>query len=466
MSELLGLRGHLTAAFVGVSALTLALTALLLLYPLDRKLEADALTSLEQTTRTARTSFAELGRDDLEAGSPRLDHAVAQLRRETGSEVFVFDGSGRLLAQTVPAGGDRFPEVARALREHRLVAEIAHNDGVAEAHVAAPLAARPRTVLALRRSLGSVGGVHGVVRRSLVAAGLVAFAVSLVAGALLASQLVRRLCALRGAALQMAELGIAGTPPVDDGHRDEVGDLSRAFGRMQHRLAAQEQARRTFVSTASHELRTPLTSLQFMLHDAREELDGARPDIPEARDQLNRALVQTARLGKLAAELLDLSRIDAGVELLAEPVELGSLTRSVVAEFNGGGPPVELACDTPTWVSADPGAVARIARILVDNGRRHGGPDASLVVRVDRQRHAIEVSDSGRGVDPGDEERIFERFARGPATAANSGFGLGLAIGREVAREMGGDLVLVPGPRGATFRATFLPADDPTRGPP
>ena len=70
----------------------------------------------------------------------------------------------------------------------------------------------------------------------------------------------------------MAEHGPDDTPPVEDGHRDEVGDLARAFATMQRRLAAQEQSRRTFVSTASHELRTPLTSLGLMLHGATEEL--------------------------------------------------------------------------------------------------------------------------------------------------------------------------------------------------
>ena len=99
------------------------------------------------------------------------------------------------------------------------------------------------------------------------------------------------------------------------------------------------------MSTASHELRTPLTSLGLMLHGASEELTGTQPDLPEARDQLRRALGQTERLGKLAEELLDLSRLDAGVELRAEPVELVELARSVLAEFEVGDSRAELAAD-------------------------------------------------------------------------------------------------------------------------
>jgi signal transduction histidine kinase len=208
------------------------------------------------------------------------------------------------------------------------------------------------------------------------------------------------------------------------------------------------------VSTASHELRTPLTSLGLMLHGASDELARPHPDLPEARDQLRRALGQTARLGKLAEDLLDLSRLDAGVELRSEPVELVELARSVHAEFEVGDARAELAAEAPTWVRGDPGAIARIARILLSNAQHHGGPDARILLRVDHPGSALEVSDSGPGVPPGEEEQIFERFQRGPQ-AEDGGFGLGLAIGRELARQMGGELSLEPSRRGATFRAGF-----------
>ena len=104
-------------------------------------------------------------------------------------------------------------------------------------------------------------------------------------------------------------------------------------------------------------------------------------------------------------------------------------------------------------MSADPGAVARIARILLNNAHRHGA--GRVVLRV--EGGAIEVSDEGPGVPPGEEERIFERFRRGPEAGEDGGFGLGLAIGRELAEQMGGELRFVGN---ATFRATFPPAED------
>ncbi|MEA2247566.1 MAG: two-component system, OmpR family, sensor histidine kinase MprB, partial [Solirubrobacteraceae bacterium] len=166
------------------------------------------------------------------------------------------------------------------------------------------------------------------------------------------------------------------------------------------------------------------------------------------------------RLGKLAAELLDLSRLDAGVELRSELVELVELSRSVLAEFEVGDSRAELSAEAPTWVRADPGAIARITRILLHNAHSHGGPDGRIVVRVDPTESAIEVTDAGPGVPPGEEEQIFERFQRGPDAGEDGGFGLGLAIGRELAQKMGGALTLEPSDRGARFRATFLRADE------
>ena len=156
---------------------------------------------------------------------------------------------------------------------------LGHDEGRRQAHSAAPFGGRG--VLVLRRSLESLGGVQGVVRRSLVAAAFVALAVALVAGIVLAARLVRRLAALRSTALQVAEQGPGETPPVDDGHRDEVGDLARAFATMQRRLAAQEQSRRTFV--------------EHRVARAAHAADLARADAPRRDRGAHRRPIRTCR---------------------------------------------------------------------------------------------------------------------------------------------------------------------------
>jgi len=203
------------------------------------------------------------------------------------------------------------------------------------------------------------------------------------------------------------------------------------------------------VSTASHELRTPLASLHGMLELLDDDLREPAPDLEDARRLLARARAQSRRLGRLAGDLLDLSRLDAEVELRSEPVELGELSRAVLAEFEPRNAEREITAriegpSTPCWALGDPGSVAQILRILLDNAVQLSPPGSEI--RVDLHAGdgpvAVSVSDHGPGVDIEERELIFKRFHRGRETGGSAGFGLGLAIGRELAERMGGELVL------------------------
>ena len=219
---------------------------------------------------------------------------------------------------------------------------------------------------------------------------------------------------------------------------------------------------------ASHELRTPLASLQSLLELAADEIADDEPDLHAVRGDVKEALAQARRLSGLSGGLLDLSRLDAGNELRSEPVELGELSRAVTAEFRTNGPerPHWIAPPGTCWVLGDPDGVARIVRLLVDNALRHAPAPAAVEVRTEPLdgRVAVRVLDGGAGVPPNERDAIFERFQRGERTTA-PGFGLGLAIGAELARRMQGELRLEPGtpapgePPGARF-ALLLPSHD------
>ena len=302
-------------------------------------------------------------------------------------------------------------------------------------------------VLAVRRPIDEIPAAVRAVRTAFITAALAGLALTLILAIPLAATLVRRLRHLRHAALQLAEEG----PPVEmpeDRARDEVGDLVRTFAMMQRQLEHQEQARRAFVATASHELRTPLTSLDGMLELIADDLRTGEPDLDDARDLLDRARAQSRRLGRLAADLLDLSRIDAEVQLRSEPVELGELSRAVLAEFEvreseRGVMSVLHDGDGPVWALGDPGSVARIIRILLDNAVRVSPPGSEVRIELSRAPGpSLTVCDQGPGVPSDERDLIFERFKRGRDTGGQAGFGLGLAIGRELAQRMGGDLVL------------------------
>lgn len=462
---MLGLRGRLTAALLAVSALTLAVAAASLLVPLDRQLRDDALTSLGQTARAAKPTFDDLSGSAIRRGSPSLERVARDLRRRTAAEVIIVDAHGHVLSATNLDRGETFADVTQALKERRLISRVSTGaQGEREAQVAVPLEADGRRFgVAMRKSLEDLTAAQSVVRRALLVSALVALAIALLTGVPVATRLVRRLTALRDTTLRVAELGLVAEVQSDD-TRDEVGDLTRAFATMQERLREQEQARRTFVSTASHELRTPLASLRLMLHSAAEELDAPRPDLADARDQLGRALGQTERLGRLAAELLDLSRLDAGLSLRRELIELGELARSVIAEFEPRTAPsghrLELTAPDACWAIADPGSVAQILRIVLENALRHSPPTAPIEVGVelDAGRPVLRVCDAGAGVVEEERELIFERFRRGSGVSQDGGFGLGLAIGRELARQMDGELWLADGGPGACFVLSLHPA--------
>jgi signal transduction histidine kinase len=308
------------------------------------------------------------------------------------------------------------------------------------------------------KSLDDVDAAARRVRDAFLIAALIGLSVATLVGILLATGLVRRLRDLRRATLKVAELG----PEVElavDRRRDEVGDLTRAFVTLQQRLREQEQARRTFVATASHELRTPLASLGLMLEMLGEDLAAGSPDLELARKQVDEARGQSDRLSKLAAQLLDLSRIDAGVPLSRELVDLRELCRAVLAEFEPRAPgALDLIAADACWAVADPASVARVVRILIDNALRFtpAGERVRVTVSCEADRSTIAISDRGPGVAEAERELIFERFRRGAGTSDDGGgFGLGLAIGRELAERMEGELRLDAASGGACFVLTL-----------
>jgi len=359
---------------------------------------------------------------------------------------------------TASARADPYDDVAKAFRTGRPIYTFGSIGDTQYVRAAIPFATdgapQEHWVLVVRKSLDTLSDAVSTVRRAFLYAALAGLALTLILGIPLSATIVRRLRRLRQAATELAHVG----PPVDVPAvraRDEVGDLARAFAQMQQRLQQQEEARRAFVSTASHELRTPLASLDGMLELLDDDLGSGNPDIDDARSLLERARSQSKRLSRLAADLLDLSRLDAQVQLRSEPVELGELSRAVLAEFELGTEERRIVSTLDdsagqVWARGDPGGIARIVRILLDNAVRVSPRGGEITVELRNGDHAsLSVRDEGPGVVQEERELIFERFQRGRAAGGSAGFGLGLAIGRELADRMGGELVLeavdVPG---------------------
>jgi signal transduction histidine kinase len=346
------------------------------------------------------------------------------------------------------AGRDNYNDVTKAFRTRSVAYSFGTIGGTDYVRAAIPFrAAGGRWALAIRKPIDEIPAAVNAVAKAFLVAALAGLALTLVLGIPLAATLVRRLRRLRMAALSVTQEGPGVEVPVDRA-QDEVGDLARTFATMQRQLRQQEEARRAFVATASHELRTPLTSLDGMLELLEDDLRSGEVDLEEARALLERARMQSRRLGRLAADLLDLSRLDAEIKLRSEPVELGELSRAVLAEFDlstgerGISSALEAGAEQ-VWALGDPGSVARIVRILLDNALRASPSGAEIKVLIEGGSPvALSVCDRGPGIEAEDRATIFQRFQRGRATSGQGGFGLGLAIGRELAERMGGELVL------------------------
>jgi signal transduction histidine kinase len=443
----------LLAALLLSSAVTLAVAALALLSPLEQRLRSEGESGVFAAISASRPEFEEIGIDPA-TGHPdsrELAATVSLLRHRSGAEITVLNRK----LDTIYAPSDQdldvpdyYTQVARALRTGNGVHTLIGN----ELEAVEPIRigkGGPVYAIVLERRLEYVISTVQVVRKAFIEAAAVGLGIALLLGLALTTTLLRRLERLREAARELERHGLD-APIHLDNRGDEIGDLTRAFASMQARLRRQIQARHAFVATASHELRTPLASLDGTLELLEDDLDPQRLDLTDARERTARAREQSHRLSSLASDLLDLSRLDAEVALRAEPVELGELCRAVAAEFERRAAEREVHIDVrqsphACWALCDPGAVARIVRILLDNalGIVPSGSSVRTQTATDGLYSQVTVSDSGPGVPDSERERIFERFERGSTSSTRGGFGLGLAIGRELASRMDGTLALL-----------------------
>lgn len=249
--------------------------------------------------------------------------------------------------------------------------------------------------------------------------------------------------------------------------RDEVGELARAFNQMAGDLEVVDRQRRELIANVSHELRTPISALQAVLENI---VDG----VTEPDDQtLRTALAQTERLGTLVADLLDLSRLEAGMSpLRTERFAVRPWLDAVVRETQVGTRACFVVRVTPDDLHAvaDPSRLHQMIANLLDNALRHGPPDEEITVEAGADADGaltVEVTDRGPGISADVQDRVFERFIRGDDGTADTtrnggGTGLGLAIARWVVDLHGGRLEIVPGP-GCRIRATIPAAATTTK---
>jgi signal transduction histidine kinase len=457
MSPFGSVGGRLALALLTVVVGALAIVYLVVVPSYRRSLENDELASLSHAmTQVAVPQFPG-NFDGLQVYASTFAPIV-------NARVVVFD----LLADNGPlepladsdleassATLEEDPVALRAVRGNTLARGVVHRGGQEYAQVAYPLP--PYVVLLAAPLHDQLQTVRLVQRRFLVAGGI-ATLFAIVAGYLGAALFTRRLRRLEVAAERIAA-GDFDDPVVDAGE-DEVGQLARAFERMRLRIASLDRARGEFIANASHELRTPLFSLAGFL----ELLDEPGLDEPTREEFLAQMREQVVRLTKLATDLLDLSRLDAGrLNVETETVDLPGLAAELVQEFAPraltSGDRLNVAQAEPAEARADGARVLQIGRILVENALVHTPSGTTIRVETARDggRAELAVANDGPPIPPEVQAHVFERFYRLDGGRA-SGSGLGLAIARELAEVMDGRIEL-ESRDGWTRFTLVLPAD-------
>jgi signal transduction histidine kinase len=241
---------------------------------------------------------------------------------------------------------------------------------------------------------------------------------------------------------------------------DEVGELARAFNTMAEDLATVDRQRRELVANVSHELRTPLAALCAVLENL---VDGVAEPDPAG---LQAALDQAERLSRLVEDLLDLSRVDAGVAPLdVQPIRVSELLEGAVAEAAVGPQSVSYEVRTTPpdlTVKGDPARLQQLVANLLDNAAAHSPANGTVYVLGTGTATGwwLEVADQGPGVAPESREQVFERFGtlNEQTGGQTGGTGLGLAIARWVTDLHQGSIGFVdpaPGESGARVRAVL-----------
>lgn len=443
-----------------VAAVALILNALLILPSLTRDLEQEQLRELERTAiRWAPVISSDLRQAQSgRAAGNTSDAVVAVYGQLTQTDVYLYrvDTGSLILAVTAPRG----PTDSTVVRQAAAETEFgSFATGVADrsAQVAYPFRINGmRYVVLLETGLQPVDRAVSLTRQRVQIGAILGLILAVTVGAIGAGLLTQRIRRLEQGARRIAA-GDLGEPIRDPG-KDEIADLAHAFDRMREELARTDASRRAFIANASHELRTPVFALAGYL----ELIEDEQPDPETLREFLASMRDQVDRLTNLATDLLDLSRLDADtVAVAAEPVQLGEVATVLVRDLQ----PLALrrsatltADASPALAIGDDARVQQVVRVLIDNALRHNPRGVSITVRseTDETGARIVVEDDGPAVPREYADEIFERFKRG--NASGEGSGLGLAIASELAKRMGGTLILDQDPPGKRFVLT-LPRD-------
>jgi len=386
-------------------------------------------TSLEQQTFTN----ARLVRNRLRAGEPDLAALLASLGpRTSSSHLLVRDGVWTGLApETDPAIVP--PALKQAVLAGRAGRQLFDAEGTPMLAVGVPIAENGSSYFAVY-ALRQLDSTLNVLGNSLILAAVITTLVGAAAGRWVSRRVLNPLADVSAAAAAVA--GGSLDVRLEAGSDPDLSPVATSFNRMTDALQARIERDARFASAVSHELRSPLATLV-----ASAEVVGARRDelSGPAREAADLLVDEIAHFRRLVEDLLEISRLEAGVaDLAIEDVRVGEFLHQAVKATAGGPVPIHLSDGAATAVvRADKRRLERVVGNLILNAEHHAGGVAAVAVERHDGVVRIAVEDAGPGVPADERDQIFERFVRGRAARRwrpGGGSGLGLSLVSEHVR--------------------------------
>ncbi len=453
----MSLRARLLAAFAYVLILVIVALEVPLILNVSRRVDAEVKAEAAAGAQlVAAGAAAELGSGD----DRDLQRIAERAAEESGGRVLVVGRQGRVVADSAGQTGnygDR-PEIGAAL-DGRISQGRRFSDTLGESllFTAVPVVVDGDVGGAVRVTQ-SVDAIDRRVRQDvlgLIGIGLIALVLGLAFAWFLAGTLARPLQRLAATARRV-EAGDLGARAEPEGSR-ENREVAHAFNDMTERLEQVLVAQREFVANASHQLRTPLTGLRLRLEAASLK---AGPDLA---DELQAAEREVERLARLLTALLTLAR-EGDRPPAREAVAVADALERARERWDEraalGGHRLELDCRDPGLAAVSDEDLAIVLDNLVENALVYSPDGGTVTLECDRDgaEVVVAVADEGPGLKPGEEEQVFERFARGSSGQGAPGTGLGLAIVATLARRWGGSARIANGPEGGARAEVRLPA--------
>jgi signal transduction histidine kinase len=453
------LRPLLLAAFAYVLLLAILALEVPLALNVSRRVNAEVKAQAASEAQLVAASAS--GREGA-----ALTRIVNTAARQLDGRVIVVDEQGRLVADSAGRGllgrsyADR-PEIQRALATGRTAQGRRQSETLDQEvlYTAAPIVGTDD--LGAVRITQSTTPIDKRIRKDvlgLAAVGLAALAFGMLFAWVLASWLSRPLRALAQAARRV-EAGDLEARAEPDG-AVEQREVAEAFNDMTDRLERVLEAQREFVANASHQLRTPLTGLRLRLEAA-----SLKADDPSLGAELEAAEREAERLARLVTALLALAR-EGERPTPARPVDFAEAAHAAAERWEPRGAEKDIRLtvlgDDGVCAAATDEDVAIVLDNLIENAL-HYSPTGEVAVRWHRDGDlaVLTVEDQGPGLTTGEEEHVFERFARGSAGVGASGSGLGLPIVATLARRWGGCASIRNRSTGGAQARIELPAAPP-----